>query len=401
MARQGGVHFSFLIVALVICLGLVGFAVIQNSDKEKLLQQLAAAEKGKAAEEQKARDRLAELTRARDVLFGKNSSSNAYEVVEEFLRQAPEEWAKASGDPSVSFASVDEFLRTSYDATKEWRRKYETQRAAATSKDESYLGEVDSKQKVVAAKEDEINTLKAKVEDLSTQLEAAEAEGRERAARLRQELEELTDTSTVQLAEKDKQIWVLRNQGDQLGKRIAHLESEIVTDKTFERSEPDGQIVEVADQLGYAWLNLGRNQRLRTGLVFDVFNFVKGGKKQRKGQIEVIKVEDDIAKARITGALDALNPISEGDFIASPFYSQADVPVFVFAGEKLISQRLSKDELVRKIGEYGGKVEDKVRIETTFVVALSGYETSDEYLSARRLGITIIGEQELLNFVGY
>lgn len=401
MARQGGVHFSFLIVALVICLGLVGFAVIQNSDKEKLVQQVADAEKGKETEAQKARTLLAELTRAREVLFGQNSSANNYESIETFLRQAPEEWSKASGGPATSFGSVDEFTRTAYDATKEWRRKYETQRTAATSKDESYLAEVDSKQKVVAAKTDEINTLKTRIEDLSTQLEAAETDGREKASKLRAELEDCIDSCTVQVAEKDKQIWVLRNQADQLSKRIAHLESEIVTDRTFASSEPDGQIVQVADELGYAWINLGRNQRLRTGLVFDAFNYIKGGKKQRKGQIEIIKVEDDIAKARIVGSLDAFNPLSEGDFVASPFYSESDVPAFVFAGEKLASQRISIEELTRKIEEYGGKVEDGVRIETTFVVALAGYETSEEYAAARRLGITIIGERELLNFVGY
>ena len=111
------------------------------------------------------------------------------------------------------------------------------------------------------------------------------------------------------------------------------------------------------------------------------------------------RVESDFAEVKIIETTDRFNPIAAGDQIASPFYSTDDHPVFVFAGEKPLNRRLSQEEIVRKIESFGGTVEDAVRLETDFVIAIDGYEESEEYKEARKLGITILREQELLDFV--
>lgn len=401
MARQGGVHISYLIVAIVICLGLVFFIVAQNGSIQQEVDAKNTAVSNldkKTAELRKATD---ELFQARKILTGDETGTPDYEAFEKFLEDAREEWSKVASVSNTSFQSMDEFSQVAYDTTKHWRREFDAQKALAAGKDADYRAEMKSKESIVDAKMAEIEGQKSKVEGLQTQLESAEAEGREKVSRLQDELDSTIDDYTTQIQNKERELWVEKNRLAQARQRIEHLEREILKEKKFADAKPDGQVIQVADELGFAWINIGRKQRLRSGLVFDVFNYVKGGKKLRKGQIEIMKIEEDIAKARVTGTLDSFNPISEGDFVSSPFYNKDDVPIFVFAGDKLSSQRISLEELGRKIGEYGGKVEDDVRIETTFVVAIDGYDATPEYATARRLGITIVGERELLNFVGY
>lgn len=401
MAKQGGVHVSYLVVAIVICLGLVGFAVALNNERQATIVLLDGQTSLVAETNARLKASQEEVFRARKVLTGDESNVPDYERFTTILAAAPDEWAKVTGRNKVNFRSIDEFLTVAYDGTRHWRSEYETQRAAADTKDSEFLREVESRETIVAGKMDEINQLKGRNENLQTQLESAETDGRDTARRLREQIELSADESRIEIARKDREIWVLRNQLGQSRRRISHLESEIVSQKNFDEVDPDGQVIQVADELGFAWVNLGRRDRLRAGLVFDVFAYVKGGKKLRKGQIEIMSVEDEIAKARVLGTLDSFNPISSGDYVTSPFYSKTDVPTFVFAGDKLANSRYSLEEIERRITDYGGKVEREVRIETTFVVAIDGYEASPVYATARSLGITILGERDLLNFVGY
>ncbi|MEE8141845.1 MAG: BRCT domain-containing protein, partial [Planctomycetota bacterium] len=96
---------------------------------------------------------------------------------------------------------------------------------------------------------------------------------------------------------------------------------------------------------------------------------------------------------------DRFNPITEGDKVASPFYNQDDVPLFVIAGDKLANRRLSMEEMVRKVEAFGGKVEDNVHIKTSYLIAVVGYENTKQYDDARQLGITILREDELFDFI--
>ena len=73
----------------------------------------------------------------------------------------------------------------------------------------------------------------------------------------------------------------------------------------------------------------------------------------------------------------------------------------LLAGDALASRRVDLNEVKRKVASYGGTIGDKVTVQTTFVVALDGYETTDAYKEARELGITLLREDELLRFIGY
>ncbi|MGB1072393.1 MAG: BRCT domain-containing protein, partial [Planctomycetota bacterium] len=183
--------------------------------------------------------------------------------------------------------------------------------------------------------------------------------------------------------------------------RIEELKREIVREETFAMVKPDGEILNVSEELGKAWISLGTKNKLRRGLVFDVFAYQKGGKRISKGRVEVLKVEDDFSEVAVLENLDRFNPISAGDQITSPFFDQDDVPHFVFAGEAATNGKYSVEEMVRKIELFGGVVSTSVALDTDFVVAVKGYEETEEYGLARDLGVTILRERELLDFIDF
>ncbi len=157
MARQGGVHFSYLVVALVICLGLVVFIVLQNSQYEELNGKHETTKSELNKQKTLTKNRTQELNRARTILGGEGNENPAYKYFEEFLLSAENEWKEASGSGAASsFASLEEFCRDSMKATKYWRHEHEIQRAIAessTGKIEENRGTFDQ---IAAEKEEEL-----------------------------------------------------------------------------------------------------------------------------------------------------------------------------------------------------------------------------------------------------
>ena len=64
-SRQSGVHFSYLVVALVICLGLIFFIVLQNGDLNNLRGVIAKANNELDKRERKNTDYITERNRLR------------------------------------------------------------------------------------------------------------------------------------------------------------------------------------------------------------------------------------------------------------------------------------------------------------------------------------------------
>ncbi len=107
-----------------------------------------------------------------------------------------------------------------------------------------------------------------------------------------------------------------------------------------------------------------------------------------------------MSEVRIIDEVDSLNPIAPGDFVASPLYDPESDLIFVFAGTELESGRITRDNLVMKMESYGAKIGDKVDLSTDYLVAMKNYESSPEYRTARELGVTVIRERDLLEFIG-
>lgn len=239
----------------------------------------------------------------------------------------------------------------------------------------------------------DVQDLQAKYEDLDNKSKA------EKAALIAQ-AEKEKDECSDQIIKLNRTKNYHENSIRALESKIDKLLQESKKEKDYTEIDVDGHIVSVLGASGKAWIDIGRAQHLRNGLVFRVFQNIKGGKKLYKGKVEVQKVDETTSEVRIVEEVDGLNPLVIGDLVASPFYDPKAQPVFVFAGSELESKEVTRDYVVAKMKNYGAKIMDKVDINTDFLVAMKNFEGTPEYKTARELGVAVLRERDLLEFIG-
>jgi hypothetical protein len=255
--------------------------------------------------------------------------------------------------------------------------------------------------KVEAKKSEEIVAgLRTQVTDTESKYVKEISDVKKDNERLVKELQTSNDQKASAEIDFKRQLALRGNQVLALQQRIAKLEDETRRVKTIDDVDPDGQILEVASANQIGWINIGRRQHLRPGLDFQVFQNVKGGKRQYKGRIEVQQVDETMSRIRILDTRDELNPIAKGDYITSPFYDPKAVPVFVFAGEGLDSKNVTQEGLRAKLKSYGAEIKDKVDLNTSFLIGLKGYEKDNNYSDAKQFGVAVIREREILEYMG-
>lgn len=403
MARnQGGAQLSFLIVSLILNLGLAFVVFSMNGEYQNLLDQKNNADDKLARQEGQVKDQQAEIIAMRGLIQGSDDLAVPTEEVQSLIDKAGSEIATAKGSSNPrSYESLTDLYTDSVDTIRFLNNELNSQRSLAEAKDQEYMEVVSSKSNLGTQLNEEIDSLRGQVNDFQVELEGARSRGREESQRLLEENEQLVQDHSAVLYKLQRDLSITENLLQRANDRIEELKREIVREETFAMVKPDGEILNVSEELGKAWISLGTKNKLRRGLVFDVFAYQKGGKRISKGRVEVLKVEEDFSEVAVLENLDRFNPISAGDQITSPFFDQDDVPHFVFAGEAATNGKYSVEEMVRKIELFGGVVSTSVALDTDFVVAVKGYEETDEYGLARDLGVTILRERELLDFIDF
>ena len=209
-----------------------------------------------------------------------------------------------------------------------------------------------------------------------------------------------------------------------LASKIAEKEARIADltkkeKRTFgEFSKPDGEVIHADVSLGYAWIDLGRRHGLPKNLRFQVYQFVKGGRQKVKGLVEVRRLEDDMSQCAIledqlvqhpiTGELvrvpDKDDPIVKGDLIRTPLFDPHEQKTFVFLGKDAQNRYYSREELERKLEEFGAKIHKQVTQETDYVVILGDLAEDatlqDQQRLASEFGVIFLPEKELLEYLG-
>ena len=403
MARnQGGAQLSFLIVSLILNLGLAFVVFSMNGEYQNLLDQKNNADDKLARQEGQVKDQQAEIYAMRRLIQGSDDLPVPTEEVQSLIDKAGSEIATAKGSSNPrSYESLTDLYTDSTDTIRFLNNEFNSQRSLAEAKDQEYMEVVTSKSNLGTQLNEEIDSLRGQVNDFQVELEGARSRGREESQRLLEENEQLVQDHSAVVYKLQRDLSITENLLQRSNDRIEELKREIVREETFAMVKPDGEILNVSEELGKAWISLGTKNKLRRGLVFDVFAYQKGGKRISKGRVEVLKVEDDFSEVAVLENLDRFNPISAGDQITSPFFDQDDVPHFVFAGEAATNGKYSVEEMVRKIELFGGVVSTSVALDTDFVVAVKGYEETEEYGLARDLGVTILRERELLDFIDF
>jgi hypothetical protein len=219
----------------------------------------------------------------------------------------------------------------------------------------------------------------------------------------------------IKLVKKEREIDTLTARVKELSKRSQRMFVDV--------AQPDGEVSFADAKLGYAWIDLGKGNGIQKGMRFQAYQNAKGGRHRIKAMLEVKKVEQDSSQVAILQDYEYYDPdakekhilpyendpVVKGDLIRSvwfpdgrPSYEKGEVPRFFFLGKNVGNRFYTKNELAKKIEEFGGKVLPELTAEVKYVVILPKGEDEDPkgYEKAILFGTTFIKEDELLDFIG-
>ena len=220
-----------------------------------------------------------------------------------------------------------------------------------------------------------------------------ERDNDERRRQLREDVEKQSQT-----LEDQKKKW--RGEKTVLDDRIAELEGRVrqltnQLDSSNREFKADGQILASEAKDGFVVIDRGFANQLRSGTKFTVFS-KRAGKVVVKGQLQVTDVKERISTARVLQELDGNDPLIQGDLLHNPVYDPEHVRSFAIRGD---FRRFSRTELARFIQESGGKLDNELSIKVDFLVA--GANAGADLNQATKLGMSILSEDQLLDFLQY
>ncbi len=222
----------------------------------------------------------------------------------------------------------------------------------AESKIAAMESTVEELQKTLKKTQDDLVTEKQTNQEKQRQLTNALEESRSNTAKLAGEFDNFQQAARARQNELNNQISGLTNENVLLKNKINVYEREV-----FDR--PDGQIVKVSPKIQSVFIDLGQADGLtvnRTFAIYDrtVTNFEKG---QHKAMIEVTRVENQQAEARVTDE-DPNNPILTGDYVLTATWDPGfRVPVALAGKFDLDRDGYDDtDKLVQMVKRNGGDV---------------------------------------------
>jgi hypothetical protein len=409
--REGSIYLYLFIGSFVLFVVAVVFAVIENSGKGELQTALTAAKNEKKTVDDQARRYADDLRMLKGLMLGADNKDSQTAQVDDTCRRKMTEaqdainkvWQERENRSPIVFNDMTEAYEKYKDLVQKIldaeKQASELQKLALKDKEEAVAQtkeDVKKKDETIAAQKTQLDETEKKYESKVTQLTRD-------TERLQRDLATARDEMATKEIEMKRREAVDKNLIASLQTRLDKLNEDVVRVKSIEDVEPDGQILDVAGNSGIAWVDIGRKQFLRPGIEFQVFQTIKGGRRQVKGRVEIQLVEEKASQVRILETTDDLNPIAKGDSITSPFYDPRAVPIFVFAGKGLESKKITEDALRSKIKGYGAQIQDEITKDTTFLVVLKEEDNNAKDLKqlARTFGIPFLREQDILQFMGF
>ncbi len=401
MAARSSLNVLVIALLSVVVLGLIFGLVLQDKTLQDALKKAGDAKQKLTAETESHGQTKLDFGKLRELVTG---STEVVElpVIDEYIAQASKFLDAKKTDTAVTGGEKK------YSNFRELLAAYQSSLARMyVLVDESTKANRDSNQRLAQAEErhkGQIESLKKEITDGTQKLNRAVTETTDiesAKAELEQKLnKQITDkedelTQAIYRADRDKTLAAQRNA--QLTDTITRLKMERVPEKDLAKAPAHGAILRVANK-HTAFVDLGRRDFLRPGLVFEVYE-QRGATRFHKGMIEVNRVDDTWSQVTITQAGSELEPIIAGDKIWSPFFRKDRAPRIAFAGEKLATPLLSLDLMKRKLGEAGVTVANDVGVDTDYVIAIDGYQDSPMYEKARLFGVMILRESEILTYI--
>jgi len=235
-----------------------------------------------------------------------------------------------------------------------------------------------------------------------------------------QELEARFEQSRTQVAERDGELRKVREDSVTERRRFEAQKaiddariSQLSSVTAFARDpfwkQPDGRVLEVSDRLGSGWIDIGANQRVVRGLVFEVRS---PGEDGVKAYAEVTAVKANSAEVQFMGVVDRFSPPVAGDVIANRLYDPVGGRNAVLVGR--FSGTFNETDLKTLLAKMGIQVQPRVDKTTHFLIVGSEIwndpqtgeplnearqpSETPEYKQAESLGVQIVPLQDIREY---
>lgn len=236
------------------------------------------------------------------------------------------------------------------------------------------------------------------------------------------ELEGRLEQSRTQLSERDGEVRKTREDAA-LEKRRSEQQKAIDDARLAQLSDvtkfakdpfwnaPDGRILEVSERLGTGWIDIGANQRVVRGMVFEVRSG-RSGQDATKGLAEVTDVKANSAEVRFASVVDRFSPPVKGDVVSNRLYDPVGGRNAVLVGR--FSGTHNEKDLGILLGKMGIQVQPRVDKTTHFLIVGSELwsdpgtgeplaeplQPSDlpEYKQAESLAVQIVPLQDIREY---
>ena len=262
-----------------------------------------------------------------------------------------------------------------------------------------------SHQSTVREKDSTISDMRTEMEDLRRSMGSANVD-----------LENQRDNLRDQVRDLDRQVSELRLRNEDQGRtfkeesRVALQRRDILSerlDAVARRSDtPDGAILTASVDIGRAWIDLGRVDRVRPGMVFAVSNPLTGAS---KGQIKILSIEDNRSECSILNTVDRFDPISSDDLISNAVYDRNREPVAVLLGNGF--GKYSAEDMKNMLREVGistaasiSKEADYLILGTPFFDEDTGdvvpWESYEAYKLSQAMSVQLVPFRDAMTWIG-
>ncbi len=261
----------------------------------------------------------------------------------------------------------------------------------------------------IAALERQVADLQKQLAEKTDALAAAQKQFADEIGRMKARIAQLEQDKSKQLAKKDQQLEELTKTNQTLQEQLNRYQVEETredreTEITFERmrrqirtleakleelnpsgwspedilTKADGKILRAIPGSDIVYINLGRADRIKPGMTFEVFSPYSAGRGRFRGKasIEVDTVMEQTAECRVRRRTPG-KPIIEGDIVVNIAYERNRRPKFVVRGQfdlnyDGIADYDGAEKIKAIIRAWGGEVAEKLDETTDFVVIGTG-----------------------------
>jgi NAD-dependent DNA ligase len=398
MDRKTSLLLIPLIIAIIAIIGLIAAIVYMKSDMDKLEEDNKAAAREVSSATTLRADILKQYQDLSEFVTGASDAVGTDLKTRYLTKRSNARLQQYLGEQPRDYSYLTELYDRLFEEREQVLQRAMSHEHEAKAFEEEKRIANETLVKVKEQKEIDIRNLQKTVRDKETEITTLQQQYKSMQARLQAQIDQARTEKQELEKQLNMEIAALRSEIAEKKRRIKELIKKPTS--TLMWCDPDGEILTTDNRLGNCWIDLSRRDGLRVGSVFEVFRYIKGGRRKPKGRIEIKKVGNEVSQAAIIEMLDPEDdPIVKGDHIISPFFDKHETKSFVFAGD-LTNPIYSEQEVIKMIEEMGGKVEHDVTVETDFLIVGKGAEDTEKYTRALDLGTTIMLEKELFKFLG-